>query len=202
MPRHADRHRRISLLFDLFAVSNRVRTLLRQAMGNAGLRPDEYAIYSAVFKVGPLTISELAAVVGMPLTTVSDYVQTMTSRGHARRRGNPLDSRSVLVALTDEGLAAHRVARASFAKVINRLRRALPLPEQEVIRALHALDDAVGQVLTELAAEDRRQRQPAAATSRARQPSRLTNGRVGVARGSKRAKTEPHETEPRRPAKR
>ena len=59
MPRQADRHRRISLLFDLFAVSNRVRVLLRQAMANAGLRPDEYAIYSAVFKVGPLTISEL-----------------------------------------------------------------------------------------------------------------------------------------------
>src|SRR5215471_12284034 len=168
MPRHADRHRRISLLFDLFAVSNRVRTLLRQAMGNAGLRPDEYAIYSAVFKVGPLTISELAAVVGMPLTTVSDYVQAMTSRGHARRSGNPTDNRSFLVALTDEGLAAHRAARVSFAKVTNRLRRALPLPEQEVIRALHALDDAVSQVLAEMAAEDRPQRQPAAVAARAR----------------------------------
>jgi DNA-binding MarR family transcriptional regulator len=168
IPRQADRHRRISLLFDLFAVSNRVRVLLRQAMANAGLRPDEYAIYSAVFKVGPLTISDLAAVVGMPLTTVSDYVQTMTSRGHARRWGNPTDSRSFLVALTDEGLAAHGAARVSFAKVISRLRRTLPLPEQEVIRALHALDDAVGQVLAELAAEDRRQRQPAAARVRTR----------------------------------
>ena len=162
MPRQPDRHRRISLLFDLFAVSNRVRVLLRQAMANTGLRPDEYAIYSAVFKAGPLTISELAAVMGMPLTTVSDYVQTMTGRGHARRRGNPLDSRSVLVALTDDGLAAHHAARVSFAKVVKRLRRALPIPEHEVIRALHALDDAVSQVLAELAAEERRQRQPAA----------------------------------------
>jgi len=166
--RPTPRHRRISLLFDLFAVSNRVRVLLRQAMASADLRPDEYAIYSAVFKAGPLTISELAAVVGMPLTTVSDYVQAMTSRGHARRSGNPLDSRSVLVALTDEGLAAHRAARVSFAKVTNRLRRALPLPEQEVIRALHALDDAVSQVLAEMAAEDRPQRQPAAVAARAR----------------------------------
>lgn len=184
MPRKADRHRRISLLFDLFAVSNRVRVLLRQAMADAGLRPDEYAIYSAVFKVGPLTISELAAVVGMPLTSVSDYVQSMTSRGHARRWANPVDSRSFLVALTDEGLAAHGAARVSFAKVTNRLRRALALPEQEVIRALHALDDAVGQVLTELAAEDRRQRQPAAAaTGRARRPARATNDRAGCRPG-------------------
>jgi len=168
MPHQADRHRRISLLFDLFAVSNRVRVLLRQAMANAGLRPDEYAIYSAVFKAGPLTVSELAAVVGMPLTTVSDYVQTMSSRGHARRWGNPIDSRSVLVALTDEGLAAHRAARVSFAKVSNRLRQALPLPEQEVIRALHALDDAVGQLLAEMGTEERRQRQPAATAARVR----------------------------------
>lgn len=153
------------MLFDLFAVSNRVRVLLRQAMANAGLRPDEYAVYSAVYKVGPLTISELAAVAGMPLTTVSDYVQTMTSRGHARRWTNPGDSRSFLVALTDEGLAAHSVARVSFTKVINRLRRALPLPEQEVIRALHALDDAADHVLAELA-EDRPQRQPTAAVPR------------------------------------
>jgi len=170
------RHRRISLLFDLFAVSNRARVLLRQAMANADLRPDEYAIYSAVFKAGPLTISELAAVVGMPLTTVSDYVQTMTSRGHARRRGNPLDSRSVLVALTDDGLAAHHAARVSFAKVVNRLRRALPISEQEVIRALHALDDAISQVLAELAAEERHQRQPAAPAARVRtRPSRAVH---------------------------
>jgi DNA-binding MarR family transcriptional regulator len=159
-------HRRISLLFDLFAVSNRVRVLLRHAMADADLRPDEYAIYSAVFKAGPLTISDLAAVVGMPLTTVSDYVQTMTGRGHARRSGNPRDNRAVLVALTDEGLAAHRAARVSFAKVINRLRRALPVPEEEVIRVLHALDDAASQVLAEMAAEDRRHRQPAASVPR------------------------------------
>lgn len=160
--RPTPRHHRISLLFDLFAVSNRVRVLLRQAMANADLRPDDYAIYSAVFKAGPLTISELAAVAGMPLTTASDYVQAMASRGHARRWENPHDSRSVLVSLTDEGLAAHHAARVSFAKVMNRLRRALPIPEQDVIRALHALDEAASQVLAELAAEDRAQHKPAA----------------------------------------
>jgi len=162
-------------LFDLFTVSNRVRILLRQAMANADLRPDDYAIYSAVFKAGPLTISELAAVVGMPLTTVSDYVQVMASRGHARRWDNPLDSRSVLVTLTEEGLAAHHAARVSFAKLMNRLRRALPIPEQDVIRALHALDDAASQVLSELAAEDRGQHKPAAAVAHGPRISKATH---------------------------
>lgn len=158
---HLGRHRRISFLFDLFAVGYRVRALLGQTMAGAGLRPDEYAMYSAVLKAGPLSISELAQIVGMPLTTVSDYVRTMTTRGHALRSRNPADSRSYLVSLTEDGVAAHRVAMGGFTEAINRVREALPLPEQDLVRALHALDDAVRQVLEELAADDRRQQRAA-----------------------------------------
>jgi len=159
--RHLGRHRRISFLFDLFAVENRVRVLLGQAMVDAGLRPSEYGMYSAVLNAGPLTISELAQIVGMPLTTVSDYVRAMTARGHARSSRNPADSRSYLVSLTEDGVAAHHAARVSFAKAFNRIRQALPIPEQDLVRALHALDDAVRQVLEELPAEDRRRRRAA-----------------------------------------
>lgn len=155
------RHRRISFLFELFAVGHRVRVLLGQTMADAGLRPDEYAIYSAVARAGPLTISELARMAGMPLTTASDYVRTMTTRGHAHRSRNPADSRSYLVSLTEDGAAAHRAAKVGFADAINRIRRALPIPEQDLLRALRALDDAVRQVLQELPAEDHRQQRAA-----------------------------------------
>jgi MarR family transcriptional regulator, organic hydroperoxide resistance regulator len=154
---HLGRHRQISFLFDLFAAGHRVRALLGQTMAGAGLRPDEYAMYSAVLKAGPLSISELAQIVGMPLTTVSDYVRTMSGRGHARRSRNPADSRSYLVSLTEDGVGAHRAAMVGFAEAINRIRQALPIPEQDLIHTLHALDDAVRQVSAELAAEDRRQ---------------------------------------------
>ena len=116
----------MSFLFDLFAVDHRVRALLGQTMAGVGLRPDEYAIYSAVLKAGPLSISELAQVMGMPLTTVSDYVRTMTSRGHARRSRNPADSRSYLVALTNDGVAVHQAAMVGFAaaaEAIGKVRR-------------------------------------------------------------------------------
>jgi len=152
----------MSFLFSLFAVGHRVRALLGQTMADAGLRPDEYAIYSAVLRAGPLTISDLAQMVGMPLTTVSDYVRTMTTRGHAHRSRNPADSRSYLVSLTEDGAAAHGTAMAGFADAINRVRKALPVPEQDLVRALHALDDAVRQVLEELPAQDRRQQLPSA----------------------------------------
>jgi DNA-binding MarR family transcriptional regulator len=151
----------MSFLFDLFAVDHRVRALLGQTMAGVGLRPDEYAIYSAVLKAGPLSISELAQVMGMPLTTVSDYVRTMTGRGHARRSRNPADSRSYLIALTGEGAAAHQAAMVGFVAAIDRVRQALPLAEQDLVNALHGLDDAVRQVLEELAAEDRRQQRAA-----------------------------------------
>ncbi len=161
MTHHLDRRRRISLLFDVFTVGNRVRALLVQAMAGSGLRPDEYAIYSAVLEVGPLTISELAQVMGMPLTTVSDYVRTMTARGHALRSRNPADSRSYLVSLTEDGVAAHHQAMVAFVTAIERVRAALPIAEQDLARALHALDDAVRQVLEDRAVEERTQQRAA-----------------------------------------
>jgi DNA-binding MarR family transcriptional regulator len=158
---HLGRHRQLSFLFDLFVLGHRVRGLLSQTMAGAGLRPDEYAVYSAVLKVGPLTISELAQAMGMPLTTVSDYVRTMTGRGHARRSRNPADSRSYLVALTEDGVAAHHAARAGFTEAINRIRQVLPIPEQDLVHTLHTLDDAVAQVSAELAAKNHRQQRAA-----------------------------------------
>lgn len=157
MPHDPGQRREISFLFDLFAASHRVRALLGQTMAEAGLRPDEYAIYSAVQVAGTLTISELARMAGIPLTTASDYVRTMATRGHARRSRNPADSRSYLVSLTEAGIAAHRAAQVGFTDAINRIRGALPIPERDLVRALHGLDDAVRQVLLELPVNAHRQ---------------------------------------------
>ena len=45
-----DPERQLSVLFDVFALGQQVRTLLTTAMAGCGLRPDEYAAYSAVFE--------------------------------------------------------------------------------------------------------------------------------------------------------
>jgi hypothetical protein len=42
----------LSILFDIFALGQQVRTLLNTAMQDAGMRPDEYAAYSVVFEDG------------------------------------------------------------------------------------------------------------------------------------------------------
>lgn len=149
MTEQPERQARISFLFSLFAIHHRVRTLLVQTMSGVPLRPDEYAVYSAVLQAGPLTISSLAKLCGMPLTTVSDYVRTMTERGHARRDRNPQDSRSYLIALTGTGVEAQRASKVAFRETLDRVRAALPIPESDLWRALDALDTAVRHALAE-----------------------------------------------------
>ena len=75
--------RRISLPFDIFALSTRLGTYLGRALEGTGVRPAEYAVYSLMLEAGPRTPSELAAMLGMPLSTLSTYLGSMLA---ARRR--------------------------------------------------------------------------------------------------------------------
>lgn len=108
------RRKRSSLLFDLFAASQQVRSLLASAMDGSGLRPDEYAVYSALLEFEPMSPTDIAASVGMPPTTVSHYVRAMRERGHLWEVANPRDTRSRLLSLTASGRRAHRRANLAF----------------------------------------------------------------------------------------
>jgi len=145
--------RRISLLFDLFdlfALNQRVRRLLAIALQDAELRADEYAVYSLLFEQGPLTATEMARRLGMPLTTVLDYVRAMDARGHLRRDRHPRDGRAQQLSLTMAGTAAHRRTNAAWEVMRIRLEKKLPIPIRDIRRGLHALDDAVVAGLAEM----------------------------------------------------
>ena len=105
---------RSSLLFDLFAAGQQVRTLLVEAMRGSPLPPDEYAVYSGIFEFAPITPTQLARVVGMPPTTLSHYLRDMRERGHVDETRNPRDGRSQLLTLSADGFAAHRGANQFF----------------------------------------------------------------------------------------
>src|SRR5262245_7030253 len=70
------------------------------------MRPDEYAVYSLLFEAGPLTPTEMATRMGMPLSTVLDYRAAMVRRRHVVRRRHPRDGRSYRLSLSKSGLAA------------------------------------------------------------------------------------------------
>ncbi len=106
----------LSLLWQLFVTGQHVKQLLVTAMADAPLTPDEYAVYSALFDLGPKSPTELARLLGMPPTTMSHYVRAMAERGHARRQRSATDGRSFALELTEAGLAVHRETAAHFSE--------------------------------------------------------------------------------------
>ena len=133
---------RLSLLFDLFATEQRVRTLVVRAMADAPLRPDEYAVYSVLFDEGPHAPSRLAQRVGMPPTTMSHYVRAMLQRGHADRRTDPDDRRSYRLALTDAGRLVHAESGRAFHEAHRRFMAALAVDEEGARAGLAAIGEA------------------------------------------------------------
>jgi len=142
--------RNISLLFDLFVLNQRVRRLLSMALADVELKADEYAVYSLLFEQGPLTATEMARRMGMPLTTLLDYLRAMDGRGHLRRDPHPRDGRSQQLSLTMAGTAEHRRTHAAWEVMRVRLERSLPIPVADTRRALQAFDDAVTSALDDL----------------------------------------------------
>ena len=148
--------RNISLLFDLFVLNQRVRRLLTLALANVGLRADEYAVYSLLFEQGPLTATEMARRMGMPLTTLLDNLRAMEGRGHLRRNPHPRDGRAQQLSLTMAGTAEHRRTHAAWEVMRVKLERSLPIPTGDIRRALQALDDAVTSALDDMESQPAR----------------------------------------------
>jgi DNA-binding MarR family transcriptional regulator len=139
--------REISLLFDVFVVNQRLRTLLSTALAGTGLRSDEYAVYSLLFDAGPMTPTEMARQMGVPLTTVLDYIRSMRERGHVARRRDASDGRAFEAHLTAAGLRAFHRAHAAWNEALLDFEPALGMPVRDVRRALHAIDDAAARTL-------------------------------------------------------
>ncbi|MFL5955577.1 MAG: MarR family winged helix-turn-helix transcriptional regulator [Gaiellaceae bacterium] len=68
-----------------------------------GVESNGYAMLSLIGVRGPVRLTEVAAELGMPLTTASDIVRRLETRGHVRRTPNPEDGRSFLFELTAKG---------------------------------------------------------------------------------------------------
>jgi DNA-binding MarR family transcriptional regulator len=143
MPRRAD----VSLLFDLFVASQRIRRVLADGMAGSGMRADEYAVYSLLFEHSPLTATEMAHQLGLPLSTVLDYLKTIDDAGHLRRLRHPGDGRAVQLALNSKGVAAQVRANAHWEVVRKQIEGSLRMPKADVRAALQALDDAAATVL-------------------------------------------------------
>lgn len=143
----------MSVLFDVYALAQRTRALLDVALAGAPLTPAQYAVYSAVHEHGPLSASDLARLVGMPVTSVHDEVSAMSRRGHLERRRDVRDRRALLLRLTADGVAAHAATRVAFEVAISAVERRLDRPVSAVREALVALGRACDGAAADVAFE-------------------------------------------------
>ncbi len=77
--------------------------LVERELAANGVEPNGYASLSLIGARGSMRLTELSEELGMPLTTASDVVRRLESRGAVRRRPNPDDGRSFLFELTAGG---------------------------------------------------------------------------------------------------
>lgn len=139
-----------SILFDVFALSQAVGRLLAAAMRDGPLTPAEYAVYSAVFELEAASPTQLAARLGMRLTTFMDQLRLLEGRGHARRVDHPTDGRSYRVVLTAPGREAHRAANHRFEEVSRAVERQLLDGKAAAKAALLTLRTAADAAMTDL----------------------------------------------------
>ena len=129
--------------FEIFALSQRLGTYLDRALEGTGVRPAEYAVYSLMLEAGPRTPSELAAMLGMPLSTLSTHIGAMLARGDAKRIPNPSDGRSVRIVLTDRGRGVIRRVNPPFTDALVALEASLGRPVADVRAVLGEIHDAI-----------------------------------------------------------
>ena len=127
----------------LFALGQQLSALLARAMAGAPLTPADFAVYSALRLMQPTTPTELAAALGMRVTTLSSVLAKMDGQGHLERHRNPADGRSRLIALTEAGTAATIACFPSFGQAITAFRDHLDADEQQVLDCLEAVSAAL-----------------------------------------------------------
>jgi DNA-binding MarR family transcriptional regulator len=149
VPRKAAPPQRVSFLLEIYSVSARTGALMQREFARDAVSTDDYATLSAIGAWGPITLTELASILGSPLTTMSDIARRLERRRHVRRRANPDDGRSTLFELTPAGDRAWRAAWPALKRTTAAIRDHLEVPEEEIREALRRLDAALTAALTD-----------------------------------------------------
>lgn len=100
--------------FDAFVLDRAVGELLTRTMAATAISPADYALYSAIDRDAEATPSGLAASIGVPRATMTDWLRTVEGRGHLERRRVPTDGRRWHVRLTESGQRVHADAQKAF----------------------------------------------------------------------------------------
>jgi len=141
--------REANVLFPLFVCGGLSGALLSREIRGSGLTPQEFGVLSAIGVWGPLTPTDLARRVGLPPTTLSEYVTRFTERGLVTRSRHPDDGRSYLLGLTAKGSRSHRSASEGLLTSLESIALHLDVSPKQVREALASLERALRAALDE-----------------------------------------------------
>lgn len=122
--------------------------LVGRELAADGVDADGYAVLSLIGARGSVRLTDFAAELGLPLTTMSDVVRRLESRRLVRRRPNPDDGRSSLFELTARGDREWRRGWDALRRIDEKLARDVDF--EEMRKALTKLGDAFDRALTDV----------------------------------------------------
>lgn len=127
MAESKSRHETGKALHDLFREVFELQSALSGIMDTvheqAGLSTSQHKIMRALDHIGPATVPDVAAVLGVSRQFVQTVCNNLLSHKYIEFSANPRHKRSKLAALTEHGRSAFRQARRNENKIIE---QALP----------------------------------------------------------------------------
>jgi len=140
-------HARPSILLTAWTAAQRISLLVTNELAAAAASTPHFALLVMICLREPISPKALAAAMGFPPTTLSDYVQVLVEAGHVRRTPNPADGRSYLIRTTPAGRRAFErgsvASRRAMAELERNLRRPLEEIEEAIDELTRALDAAL-----------------------------------------------------------
>lgn len=123
--------------------SRYVVRILEHRLGPTGIPPYQLGLVTHIRHAQPVTPTAIAAVSGVPLTTLRDNIQRLVDRRLVRRIPNPEDRRSYLLVLTRRGEAVTQAADPALLDAYLALEQRLRLPLEEYELMLDELNAAL-----------------------------------------------------------
>ena len=158
MTRPGERLERRGPFLLLYAVNQQLSALLADAMADAPLTPNEFAVTSALRLIEPARPTRLAEVTGLRPTTLSNHLRAFEERGLVRRRRDPADGRASLVSLTARGRRETEACFPQFGEVIELFRKSAAdegLVELDLLDQLESVHRALESARERLGTMDR-----------------------------------------------
>jgi DNA-binding MarR family transcriptional regulator len=121
------------LFLEIFQLQATLSKIMDKVHEKAGLSTSQLKIIGALDQIGPATVPDLAALLGVSRQFVQTVCNDLQAKGFLEFSDNPRHKRSKLAALTEPGHIAFRNARRKENRIIEQA-----LPEIEPSKATEA----------------------------------------------------------------